>query len=193
MDAWAVTGLQVDDEIVLRQFGPGDAQIVFDAVRSNVEHLTKYMHWMVPEYSVEMSKQFINASIESRDKRESLGFGIFRAEALLGAIGFASFDWNAKATEIGYWIDRREEGKGIVSRSTRRLIEHAFNDLGMNRIEIRCAAANLRSAAIPERFGFKREGCLRQSQFRNGKLHDFIVFGLLRPEWHSSQDLAPEA
>jgi ribosomal-protein-serine acetyltransferase len=185
MDAWAVTGFQIDDEIELRQFTPDDVDIVFDAVHRNAEHLMEYMHWMRPDYSREMSAEFIRSSIESRDKRESLGFGIFRDGLVIGAVGFASFDWESKVTEIGYWIDRTEEGKGIVSRACKRLIDYAFADLGMNRIQIRCAAGNVRSAAIPERFGFKKEGCLRQSQFRNGKLHDFLVFGLLRSEWQS--------
>ena len=187
MDAWAVTGFRIDDEIELRQFTPDDADIVFEAVHRNAEHLMEFMHWMTRDYSREMSRDFINASIENRNKRESVGYGIFKTGRLIGAIGFAAFDWPSNATEIGYWIDRQEEGKGIVSRACRQLIEYAFNDLGMNRIQIRCAAENIRSAAIPARFGFKKEGCLRQSQFRNGKLHDFLVFGLLRSEWQESE------
>ena len=125
MDAWAVESLWVDEDIVLRQFSPDDVDIVFDSVHRNAEHLMEFMHWMVPDYSRKMSADFINTSIESRDRRESLGFGIFRQEDLLGAIGFASFDWHAMATEIGYWIDANEEGKGIVSRASKRLIDRA--------------------------------------------------------------------
>jgi ribosomal-protein-serine acetyltransferase len=147
----------------------------------------EFMHWMVPDYSREMSREFLSASIENRDKRESLGYGIFKKGELIGSIGFADFDWKSKTTEIGYWIDRDQEGRGIVSRATKRLIEYAFSDLDLNRIQIRCTAGNTRSAAIPERFGFIKEGCLRQSQFRNGKLHDFLVFGLLRSEWKKSE------
>ena len=47
----------------------------------------------------------------------------------------------------------------------------------------RYAAANLRSAAIPERLGFRKEGVLRQSEFRDGKLHNFIIYGQLAEEW----------
>lgn len=185
MDAWAVTSFRIDDEIELRQFTPDDVDIVFAAVSRDAEHLMEFMHWMVPDYSREMSRDFLNSSIENRDKRESLGYGILKSGMLVGSIGFVAFDWRSKSTEIGYWIDSREEGKGIVSRATKRLIDYAFSELDINRIEIRCAVENLRSAAIPERLGFKKEGCLRQSQFRNGKLHDFLVFGLLQSEWQT--------
>jgi ribosomal-protein-serine acetyltransferase len=57
--------------------------------------------------------------------------------------------------------------------------------LGMNRIEIRCSAENIRSAAIPKRFGFTQEGRLRQRELRQERLHDFLIFGLLRSEWES--------
>jgi len=70
-----------------------------------------------------------------------------------------------------------------VSAACRRLIQFAIDDLEMNRIEIHCSTENKRSAAIPERFGFTREGVLRQAALRDGKLHDFAIYGLLAAEW----------
>jgi len=63
------------------------------------------------------------------------------------------------------------------------LIDFAFRELELNRIEIRCSSENSRSAAIPQRLGFTREGLLRMAEFRNGRLHDFEIYGLLASEW----------
>lgn len=180
-----MVSFRLDSEIVLREFKPTDAEAVFRTVTENHEHLRVFMHWIVPDYSLLSARQFIAEAIAARSERRNLGLAIFRNDRFIGSIGFTTFDWLANATEIGYWIAKDEEGKGIVSRSVELLIDHAFSELGMNRIEIRCSAENIRSAAIPERLGFKREGVLRQSQFRNGKLHDFIVFGLLKSEWRT--------
>ncbi len=49
----------------------------------------------------------------------------------------------------------------------------------MNRVEIRCSTENSRSAAVPERLGFKLEGTLRQAEVLHGRAHDFLIFGLL--------------
>ena len=176
----------VGDEIILRRFVEQDIDTIYAVVDRNKDHLMEFMHWMVPDYSREMAQEFFERSTKAADTKESLGFGIFRDTDLLGSIGFVHFDELAGKTEIGYWIDQGEEGKGIVSAACKTLIDFAFDELGMNRIEIRCSAENTRSAAIPKRFGFKHEGHLREAEFRNGKLHDFLVFGLLKAEWERS-------
>ena len=178
---------RIDDELVLREFTEADAERVFTAVKDNYEHLRIFMIWSKPDYSLVDAREFIAKSIEDAKQNKSLGFGIFRAESLIGAIGFSRFDTSTGTTEIGYWIDHREEGKGIMSRASQLLIEYAFTELKLNRVEIRCSTENRRSAAVPERLGFLKEGVLRQSQLIKGRLHDFLVFGLLASEWKAAK------
>lgn len=177
------TYFKLSDEIVLRTFSADDAEVVYSSVIQDRNHLKTYMHWMTDDYSLGSAREFLARSIQTAADRENLGLGIFRGEELIGSIGFVSFDWKSRKTEIGYWIASREEGKGIVSKACTLLIEYAFGELGMNRIEIRCSTENVRSAAIPERLGFTREGVLRESEIRNGRLQDFAVYGLLAREW----------
>ena len=187
MDGRRMVKFRVENEIELREFTHDDAASVFAAVTENYEHLRPFMHWITPDYSLDSAKDFISRSIRGRDERESLGLGIFRGERLIGSIGFVQFDWKAMKTEIGYWIAAAEEGKGVVSGACRLLIDFAIRELGINRIEIRCSAENSRSSAIPVRFGFKKEGHLRQAEYRDGRLHDFEIFGLLAEEWEDPQ------
>jgi ribosomal-protein-serine acetyltransferase len=163
----------------MRAWDENDIDAVFEAVVRNREHLTPFMHWMTPDYSRESTETFLRTSIEARRRRENLGFGLWQGTSLIGSIGFTRFDWTSKKTEIGYWIDKDWEGKGIVTEATKTLIKYAFDDLGLNRIEIHCSTLNARSSAIPERLGFQKEGVLRRSEFRNGTLHDFAIYGLL--------------
>jgi len=179
VDDELTTTFQIDDDIRLRTFADGDAEVVFQTALRNRDHLIEFMHWMTPDYSISSAEEFIARSIKAVAAKSSLGFGIFRGQHFIGSIGFVQFDWAARKTEIGYWIDKLEEGKGIVTRSCERLIRYAFEDLNLNRIEIRCSTENVRSAAIPERLGFRKEGLLRQVELRNGRLHDFNVYGLL--------------
>ena len=181
------TSFELSDEVILRTFRKDDAEKVYQTVDRNRRHLQTYMHWITPDYSRASATEFITKSIESAKAGGSLSFGIFRGEILIGSIGFVHFDWKARKTEIGYWIDKTEEGKGIVSAACKLLIEYAFGDLGLNRIEIRCSSENIRSAAIAVGFGFDMEGVLRQAEIRNGKLHDFTIYGLLAADWRNRE------
>ena len=174
---------QVNDDFQLRQFEKTDADAVFKTVQENCERLKAFMHWMTDDYSIDHVHAFIDDAESSVKKRESCGFGIFRGIEVKGAIGFVNFDWTSRRTELGYWISRDEEGKGLVTRASKILISHAICEWNMNRIEIRCATMNTRSSAVPKRLGFTLEGTLRQFAFRNGQMHDFYVFGLLSHEW----------
>jgi ribosomal-protein-serine acetyltransferase len=61
------------------------------------------------------------------------------------------------------------------------MIDHAFGELGFNRVEIRAASENLRSRAIPERLSFTQEGVVRRSP--EWQELDSVVYGMLSDEW----------
>ncbi len=179
MDKALETHLKVDDEISLRTWTVDDVDRALEIVLRNRDHLQTWMQWMTVDYSIEHAKKFIADAITSRIERKTLALAILRNDRLVGSTGFNRLDWLARVCEIGYWIDRDEEGKGIVTRACRRMIAYAFDDLKMNRVEIRCSAENVRSAAVPERLGFRKEGVLRQAELISGELHDFNLYGLL--------------
>ena len=173
--------LEIGEGICLRPPRTSDAESIFQLVSRNYGHLRTFMEWAKPDYSMTDAREWVEKDIGDPT---ALNFLICREEEILGTIGFGSFDQEAKVTEIGYWIDSSEQGKGIVSRATRRLVDIAFRDLRMNRVQIRSAADNVRSAAIPEKLGFKLEGVQRQHVYRDGRIYDFRIYGLLRNEWH---------
>ena len=174
---------QIDDEIELRPFAPADAEEIFAAVRANFEHLHTYMHWATEDYDLEGVREFVRQSQIAAAENRNQGFGIFSGGRLVGSIGFVLFNWASKRTEIGYWIAKDFEGRGIITKSCRELINYAFEKLEMNRIEIRCATENVRSRAIPEKFNFKLDGILRQSEWRHTRFFDMAVYSMLREEW----------
>jgi ribosomal-protein-serine acetyltransferase len=65
------------------------------------------------------------------------------------------------------------------------LVEHAFGELGLNRVSIACAVENKKSCAIPERLGFRREGVKRQAEWLYDHFVDHVVYGALASEWQA--------
>ena len=81
------------------------------------------------------------------------------------------------------WQIRSVEGKGIMTRCCRVLIDYAFDKLEMNRFKIHCNVENVRSRAIPERLGFKLEGIHRQVECRNNSFDDWAIYAMLKEDW----------
>ena len=69
-----------------------------------------------------------------------------------------------------------------MTEAVRALIRHAFEVWNLNRVEIRVAAGNHRSAAIPQRLGFVAEGTLREAERHADGYKDIVVYSLLRAD-----------
>ena len=175
----------VDDELFLRIVQDEDAEPLFNLMHANREHLRRWLPWVDANSSVEHTRMFIKNTKEQR--RSNLGFqaGIWFRGTLAGVIGYHPIDWLNKSVELGYWIGAEFQGKGIVTRSCRYLVDYAFRELRLHRVQIRCAVGNERSCAIIERLGFIREGTARGAEFLYGRYVDLIVFGLTAEEWNA--------
>jgi len=65
----------------------------------------------------------------------------------------------------------------------RKLVEFAFRNMEMNRVQIRCGVGNHKSAAIPRRLGFTLEGIERAGERHDHSYIDLEVYSLLKKEW----------
>lgn len=184
-----MAAFEIDNDIILRAFKHDDAERIVAAVTKNYDHLHTFLHWVVPGYDFRSAVDFINQSLRDSEEKKSLGFGIFNGDVLIGSMGFVNFNWPSKRAEIGYWIAKEHEGKGIITKSCKLLLNYAFDDLNLNRVEIRCASENVRSRAVPERLGFTQEGILRQSEWRHDRLYDMVIYGILADEWLQTRNL----
>ncbi|HSM68108.1 MAG TPA: GNAT family protein, partial [Xanthomonadales bacterium] len=62
-------------------------------------------------------------------------------------------------------------------------IDHAFNGMGLHRLEADTDPANTGSLRLLERLGFQREGLFRQRWRVYGQWQDSVMLGLLKPDW----------
>ena len=109
---------------------------------------------------------------------------IFKGE-VVGGTGFHSIDRGSKCAEIGYWIAKDATGKGIITKSVKRLIDFAFDEIKLNRIVIKCATENMKSRAVPERLGFTKEGIEREAGWLHTRFVDHVVYSILAREWRT--------
>lgn len=110
-------------------------------------------------------------------------YGIWLDGTLVGGVMFPRFDKDAGTCEIGCWLEAAGEGHGLVTRACRLLIDWAFTERGMSRVEWWVAAGNTRSIAAARRLGMTHEGTLRRRYPHRGVRQDSEVWSVLAEEW----------
>lgn len=103
-------------------------------------------------------------------------------DRLLGSISLMRLVWEHRRGEVGYWTAREARGQGHTSRAVRLICAWGFRSLGLERIDLLAATANLASQRVAERAGFTREAVLRSYLRLKDGQHDVVAFGLLAGE-----------
>ena len=176
--------IKIDRQLCLYLARPELAEPVFAVVDAQRSYLRQWLPWVDATVSVEDTKAFILESIEHNSNGARLTTFLALDEELIGSLGVVQFNRDHKKCEVGYWLREEYQGKGLMTKACAFLIDYLFNTKDLNRIEILVARENEKSAAIPTRLGFKREGTLRQGLYMYRAFHDLDLFSLLRQEWN---------
>ena len=175
------------ERLILRDLEETDLKNLVNEA-DNLE-VSKYLALVPNPYDEKDGEWFINHCKEESKKepRENYELAITLKENnnLIGIIGLTKVDeFNGTAT-IGYWLGQNHWKKGIMSEAVKRIIEFAFSELNLRRIDIEGYTENEGTHAIIKKFGFKEEGLRKEftKAKSTGKLHDIIQYGLLKKDW----------
>jgi ribosomal-protein-serine acetyltransferase len=157
-----------------------DADALFAAIDAERERLGAWLPWVDTINSVEDERNWVKGVLARDQPVPPLVIAV--EGRVVGGIQIDVAPFGVGA-EIGYWIVKEFEGRGLVTAACRALIDHAFGELRVHRVVIHAASANLRSQRIPERLGFTREGVLREAGRGPQGYQDLVVYGLLDREW----------
>jgi RimJ/RimL family protein N-acetyltransferase len=126
-----------------------------------------------------------------------LGIAARQTDELLGAAGLHPIDFKNRHARFGLFLGVKSEwGKGYGTEATALLVRHAFETLNLNRVWLHVFEDNLRGIRAYEKVGFRREGVLRQSHYREDHYWDSLAMAILREEWQggrSAKDSGPLA
>ena len=167
---------------VVRSYALGDAEALFDLIDANRDHLRPWMIWEQTTKGVDETRTFIQSCLDEPVSIE--GNGIWVDGELAGGIGL-DIDTLSNSGEIGYWLAKPYEGRGIVTRACERFFDMAFDELGLHRMELQAASGNLRSRAVAGRLGMHEEGVARDGiRVADGYL-DSVQYAILEDEWRA--------
>ncbi len=172
--------IRVSTTIRLEKINLSMAQVIFDTVVRDKKYLKTWLPFVEYTQQLEDTKLFIQSVSDDDNSRKKAIYSIWVNEEFAGLIGFNDIDWANKKTELGYWLAEKMQGKGIITLCAQKLIRYAFQKLKLNRIQIKVAVGNEKSAAIPKRLGFYFEGIERNGELIENKFHDLEIYSLIR-------------
>jgi RimJ/RimL family protein N-acetyltransferase len=175
------------ERLRLRRFKPNDLPTLM-AYRNDPQ-VARFQSWQL------IDEEDLRAAIEhwAQGDPTTTGSGFQLAVELresathIGDCFLKRLDYDERQAEIGYTLAREHQGFGFGTEMVLALLHYAFVELDLHRIIALTDCENLRSAALMERVGMRREGHFRQSFCNKGSWRDEYQYALLRSEWLAQQ------
>ncbi|GEK89447.1 ribosomal-protein-serine acetyltransferase [Alkalibacterium putridalgicola] len=179
---------QIDEVIALKLKEYQDSKKVFELIDASRDQLQQWMTWVDEVQSPDDVDKVTRRQLLQFVKKEAMHFVVLYNGEVAGDISLKEINWSIKSAEIGYWLGSAYTGKGIMTRAVRSILDYAFDELGLHKVEIWAAEENVKSRRIPERLGFVQEGTRRDDELIGGKYITMVIYGLLEDEWHRETD-----
>jgi [ribosomal protein S5]-alanine N-acetyltransferase len=190
-----------DGEVMLRPLRMRDANAWMESRRRNVE-------WLQPWEATPPNgpNTFgVSAAVFTAMTRRlradarrgrALPFAIVVANQLVGQLNVAGIvRGSMDSAHIGYWVDERFAGRGIMPTAVALVVDHCLGPVGLHRVEVNIRPENVASRRVVEKLGFREEGVRERYLHIAGDWRDHLTFALVREDvpggllqrWHAAQ------
>jgi RimJ/RimL family protein N-acetyltransferase len=148
-----------------------------------------------PPQSAERFAGFIESTRIERHAGRYAGFAVVPhgVDHAVGVVQLRQLEPNFRTAEWGVALGAAWWGRGLFLDAARQVLEFAFIELGVERLEARVAAGNARGNRAVEKLGAVAEGLLRQSLLvADGTRHDQVLWSWLGEDWRRTREAAAE-
>jgi len=175
------------ERLVVRKYAKGDGQGLYlllerndnrDFLRKNVEKVSS----IKTDEDAEIKVRKHAAEWNARD-RFVMGIWLKNENKYIGEIWIEPKRWEVPSFEIGWFLDKGYQGRGIATEAARRSLAFLFNDLDAHKVVVITRDNNSRSYMLAERLGFHKEAHLRECGVENGKRYGLFHYGMLKSEF----------
>jgi RimJ/RimL family protein N-acetyltransferase len=170
---------------VLRELEPADAQNLASSFAD--PEVRQFIPQ--PPATAEDFLRFIRWTRIQRESGTVLTFGLAPGlgDPAGGVLQLHELEPPFKTAEWGFVLGRVHWGSGLFGKAADLFLRFAFDTVGVQRLEARAMAANVRANAVLKRVGATGEGYLRRSFLLGGQYHDDLLWALLKADWQRRQ------
>lgn len=173
-------------EITLVLHGPDEAAAICDAINDSLEHLRPFMAWADRPTTVTEQAMRLATVIEQARHGGDVVWSIVDPDGqIAGGTGLHRRGLE-DGLEIGYWLHPDATGRGWVTAAAAGLARVAFEVFDVDLVRITCDEANVRSAAVPPRLGFRHVGTIDEVRHAPADTNRTMQFDLRRAQWADS-------
>jgi ribosomal-protein-alanine N-acetyltransferase len=169
-------------DVELRLPEPEEADAFLELVVRNRDHFRPYEPRRPPAYfTLAGQRDQIAAARRQAQLGERFEFGVWEqgGGGLVGRISLGGISRGAlQNAYLGYGIDHDHGGRGYATQAVKLVVQVAFDDLGLHRVQAAVVPENKASARVLEKCGFREEGLARRYLFLDGQWKDHRMFAL---------------
>lgn len=115
--------------------------------------------------------------LEMQLAAEAHPFAILDGSAIAGTISVSNVVHGAfRSANLGYFVDRARNGRGLATGAVGDMLDVAFGELALHRLEAGTLLDNTGSQRVLEKNGFDRIGIARRYLFIGGDWRDHVLF-----------------
>jgi diamine N-acetyltransferase len=173
-------------KLLLRALTTNDIEITLSW--HNREDITRLYSGHPFPVNIEMERQWYEKILKSNFPTTVFGIVYIETQELIGLTSLKEINMINRNGEFAIFIgDRKFRGKGFSKEATLDTLCFGFNKLGLNRIFLKVLEHNETAINLYQKIGFKKEGILRESVYRDGEFKNEIVYSLLKSEFSEYQ------
>ena len=175
-----------DDCVMLRSLETADCR---NLLLFSLQEPELWKYSLVKVAGEENLKNYISTALLAREAGKEYPFIVFdkRSQEFAGSTRFYDIQVAHKTLQLGYtWYGKKFHGTGLNKHCKYLLLQFAFEEIGMERVEFRADNSNQRSIAAMKSIGCVEEGVLRSNTIKaDGTRRDSIVLSILKQEWEN--------
>ena len=172
--------------VVLRRWRDADLEELVAEIERSRDHLAPWQAWAAAADRDSIAT-FLLASDAAFNARTDFGYGVRLPDGrLAGGMGLHARIGRG-GLEIGYWIAADRINRGYATAAAGTLTEAAFELPDIERVEIHCDEANVRSAAVPRKLGYRLDRVVEDSVDAPNEIGRSMVWVRERPRQAASR------
>lgn len=177
--------------LTIRKYEKGDGKELYQLLEKNnnreylIEHIDEAAN-VKTEEDAEIRVQELSVDWTER-KRFVMGIWLKSSGKYIGQIWIEPNTWEVPSFELGWFLERSQQGQGIATEASKAAIQFMFNHLKAHKIIVITRDDNEKSSKLAKRLGFIREGHLREHSIKkDGSRVGLLYYGMLKNEWIQS-------